>query len=186
MKWHWGNFLIPHAFGLIAGLMALNPVIAGKRTEYLLATTSVLIGLDGAILGFVIAGFAILASFTNNEMTVFAVTNKRDEDRYSYLKTKLLTVFKSFFWVFTGTAGTVILDALLRYYLQTKCRVGAEFGDTVHSQIGFAAFYLVAYLQAKIFIELKVLIFTLYNSSLTQAKFMAQAAGKKPIDDTND
>lgn len=184
LKWSWPNFLIPHVFALLSVVPFFIYAPFSDFKKIFSEILGLVLGFDGSILGFVIGSFAIFASFSDKEMTVFAVSNKREGDYYSFLKTKLLTFFKSFFWIFIGTSY-----ALLWFGFLKTTELFPEICETTErywSLFRVTSLYLLVYTQVKILVELKVLIFVIYNNSLTQARFMAQQQNVQPIDDTND
>lgn len=182
LKWHWFNFLFPILTSLILTLILVFSTFSeDKMTEALKGIVEICLSFNGAVLGFVIAAFAIFASIGDRGLIVFSISNKRDGDYYSFHKTKLITFFKSFFWLFIACIFCFLYILILIFNKNVEI-AGFKFEITNFILINFILFYV----QFKVFIEIKVLIFTIYNSSLTQAKYMAQADGLKPIDESND
>ncbi|RYZ77713.1 MAG: hypothetical protein EOP05_00805 [Proteobacteria bacterium] len=182
LRWSWFNCLFPIFVASIT-VFFIPPGRSPNDLEKLVITVAgTLANFDGAVLGFVIAAFMVIASFTNKELTVFSITNKRVGDPYSFFKSKLLVFFKSFFWIFVSTCaiGSIWLACL---WIEPA---SSHSSLSMANLISRVEIWFVVYFQTKVMIEIKVLIFTVYNSALTQGRFMAQLEKKIPLDETND
>ncbi len=185
LNFSWINFLIPILGGsIIAGLLCCVDVPDSRRlltaAQGLLAT---LVQLNGGCLGLILVGFSIYASLPSQDYVIFAISNKPDEGKYSFLKYKLLIFFKSFFWVFFCTCFLISIYAFSILYpeidpsgIQSPISASSKFKR-------FAFFFFCAAAEIKILVEVKIFIFTLYSSTLSQARFAAQANNIKPVDE---
>lgn len=182
LRWSWFNFLAPIFLSFFISILFKNSTLLyDDRINFLESFLKTCLSFNGAVLGFIIAAFAIFASTGDRNLIIFSTTNKREGDHYSFHKTKLLTFFKSFFWLYSSC----ILSFLYLIALNFNNKV--SICGYVFSLSSFLIPNLVFfYAQCKVFVELKILIFTIYNSSLTQARFMAQDNQVVPTDSSND
>lgn len=179
------NFFIPLVGGVIIAALICYP--NSDQQKLLLAAQALLatlIQLDGGCLGLILVGFSIYASLPSQDYVVFAISNKPEDGKYSFLKYKLLMFFKSFFWVFFCTCILVSVYSFSILYPSLDCSsLGAVPIIISPKEKLFLFIFVCAYAQIKIFVEIKIFVFTLYVSTLTQAKFVAQTNGVKPIDE---
>ncbi|MDL1870916.1 hypothetical protein FBR05_01770 [Deltaproteobacteria bacterium PRO3] len=185
LKFSYLNFISPILIGAFFGIIFLKYVNGTGLASSLAQISSIFLSFNGAVLGLVIAGYVIYASFPNEDLLVFSICNKPNDGRFSFLKFKLLIFFKTFFWVFLCSVLLSIFYVFLIVYPSSEIGKTLDLYMTRSLRI-FLAVFFIAGLQAKVFIELKIFIFTVYNSALTQARLMAKANSQEPFDEYND
>lgn len=183
LRLSWVNLLIPWVCGIVSGAVVWNVYHPGSgfvaSTVQLL---NVLLSFNGAILGLVMAGFAIYAALPHEQITVFTASQAPEGGKYSFLKYRLLYFFKTFFWVFLGCCAITAMYAV--YTLVSFAVVDISVG--CRKLLAATTWALIAVVQAKIFVELKIFIFTIYTNTLTLARFVCQQAKQEPFDKSSD
>lgn len=180
VKFSFINFAIPYIVA-VGFAYLFYPSSAGSK-EILSSVLSNLMAFNGAVLGLILGVFGIYGAVESNQRTLFAIVNAPEGGKFSFYKYKLVTIFKMCFWVFICSFLLMVMYVLLS--LSGKLELLASLVNPDFKVPLFVC--VVAWLQSKLLIELKIYIFTMYQRSITEARALALESKQKPFDNSID
>lgn len=175
----WGTLVVALSVSIAAACFYNSNDYSGLLNSVL----PILIGFNGSILGLVLAGFGF-AALPEKTWTLFAVTEAPKNGKFSYLKNKLLIFFKVIFWIFLCSFFIVAVFLFCSFYRSLSTEYALHQIPSKAIRV-FLVTFPVAWAQVKIFVELKIFIFTVYSTTLTQAQGLALLEKQDPFDKTN-
>lgn len=169
------NYVIVALFGLVAiVVISLNSKITRSDIQSILG---ILLGLNGAILGLIVAGYSFSNAVPKELMAFFASTKAKDYP-WSNFKQILLNYLYCFTVLFTG----ILIFCF--FYLCAFIDLRIYFPDselpTLLKKIMFALIWLV---EGFILSELKIFLFWIYDNSLTLAQAVTVSEDLEPFDE---
>lgn len=141
-----------------------------------LAILATLLGVNGSILGLVIAGFSI-ASVIPKDILIFMISTKAEDHGVSYFKAMLNNYAICFMALFTSLAVYTCLYGFATVNIQPVV------SDLVVKCINSFLYGLVWLVQAWVVLELKEFLFWIYDNSLMIAESVAQSENTVPLND---
>jgi hypothetical protein len=189
------NIFLPIVIALSSFIFDLS--FGPMQRQDFLNLLSVMISLNGAILGFAIAGFGVSQFFSNSSLLVLLATKKSDNCPWSHFKTYLLIwlnvltliLFASFI------LSTIYFLASYSHGLKGAALCASDHlasffkleisGSTTWRLLKAITVAISSYFELIVFIKVKVFIFYLYDNSLLMGQAAAVDAGKKPYDNGN-
>lgn len=172
------NYVIPLFFGIFAILISITSTeISANLIRNLLG---VLLALNGAILGLLIAGFAFSNAIPKSLMSFFA-SSKAEDYPWSNFKQILLNYVYCYTMLFTA-----ILLFLVTYLL-SYLSLDAFSCITLNQATYFYKFlfFITWFIQGFVLAELKIFLFWVYDNSLMLGQAVATAEDLDPYDDGN-
>lgn len=176
------NFIVPPGSGLILLMLAMNRGTV-LQSESLTNSIGNLLQFNGALLGLLMAGFGIYSAVPANRHTIFSIVNAADGSENSYFKARLLTIFKMAFWSFLCTASMSFIYVMVALDLIDVMPYSDEVSQRLKQALVVGC---VGWLQVKIFVELKVYVYSVFVRAMTEARLVAISDGKIPFDKSSD
>ncbi len=172
------NYIIPLVFGIVAVIVTLTS--REINADLIRSVLGVLLALNGAVLGLLIAGFAFSNAIPKSLMGFFA-SSKADDYPWSNFKQILLNYVYCYTVLFSG-----ILIYLFIYLLSYVNFDNLPFISSRTSLFIFNLIFAITWLvQAFILSELKIFLFWIYENSLLLGQAVAVSEDLEPYDDGN-
>lgn len=172
-KKNFSNYIIL-AFSIILPTIALftNKDFSADEIRSIL---SVLLSLNGAVLGLIIAGYSFSNAIPRDLMSFFASTKAVDYP-WSNFKQILLNYLYCYTVLFTG------ILIFCAFYVASYIHLQGLISISTITIIKKSIFLITWMVQGFIISELKIFLFWIYDNSLTLAQAVAVSDDHDPID----
>ena len=171
------NYIIVSVFGLFGIIVSIfNKEMDSGTVQSVL---NVLLSLNGAILGLLIAGY----SFSNalpKDVMAFAASSKAEDYPWSNFKQILLNYLYCYSMLFSG----ILLYCFI--YLLSYLKLDVSFLSKNALENYYSFLFAITWLiQGFILSELKIFLFWIYENSLLLGQATAVSENMEPFDDGN-
>ena len=168
------------ASGLILGLIPLwfGP-IAGFAKEWS-DLAALLVQVFASLLGFIIAGYTIFVTSANPNFVVAFWRHINDHSGFPLLKLHLVVYMRLFFSMFTATLffGSIVVSYKIWGFVRAEVTLSPRMINFIQIMITSLSGWMIT-LSA---VQIKAMIFNLYDLTITQAQFLEMSDAKDEND----
>ena len=160
-------------------LLLLIPLIFGPIPEFknlMLPFVELLATVYGSLLGFIIAGYAIFTSASNPKFILQIWKHVDSKSQLPLLKLHLLVYVRLFLSLFLSLGCVVVMALTLRIWPFITLHVSIS--ERLRLALQCISMALIGWSITNSSVQIKAMIFNLYNLILTQVRFLE-------IDDKN-
>ncbi|RYZ91204.1 MAG: hypothetical protein EOP04_01400 [Proteobacteria bacterium] len=154
-------------------LLLFIPAICGPSPDFLKTIagfTDLLSQIYAGILGFIIAGYAIFTSSSNPHFLVEIWRYEEPKSKMPLLKVHLLVYVRLFVAIFLSLIGVLAISLTSRLWpmLSPHVQISDDLARAIQSLIAA----ILGLSMTQVCIHTKVLIFNLYDLTITQVKYI--------------